>query len=67
MQKQYNQEKGYTVVEMWQCEWWNLYKADVSIAYKRHLHQDQILDKIISGPMFRYVQCDNKVSEQLWE
>ena len=28
MRKQYMKEKGYNVVEMWECEWWNLYKDD---------------------------------------
>ena len=27
MRKQYIKEKGYNVVEMWECEWWNLYKT----------------------------------------
>ena len=27
MRKQYMKEKGYNVVEMWECEWWNLYRT----------------------------------------
>ena len=27
MRKQYTKEKRYTVVEMWESEWWNLYKT----------------------------------------
>ena len=60
MRRQYNGEKGYTVVEMEECEWWKIYKTDVSIKehlrksfrYKLPLHQDQIWDRIKSGALF---------------
>ena len=29
MRRQYIEEKGYTVVKMWECEWWNLHTTDV--------------------------------------
>ena len=29
IRKQYTEEKLYTVIEMWECEWWKLYKTDV--------------------------------------
>ena len=54
MRKEYIEEKGYTVVEMWKCAWSKPYKADVSVKknlrdsvpYKYPLRQDQLLDKI---------------------
>ena len=56
MRRQCIQEKGYTVVELWECERWKLYKTDVSVKellkesfpYKRPLRQDQLLDNIKS-------------------
>ena len=35
MRKQYIKEKGYNVVEMWECEWWNLYETTACV--KEHL------------------------------
>ena len=28
MRSGYIQQKGYGIVEMWECEWWSLYKTD---------------------------------------
>ena len=52
-----------------------LHKTDVSVKehftksfpYKRPLRQDQLLDKIKSGALFEYIQCDFKVPEHLRE
>ena len=60
---------------MSEYEWWKLYETHVSVKehlrnsfpYKRPLHQDQILDKIKSGALSDYVQCDIKVPEHLRE
>ena len=30
MRRDYIQQKGYQIVEMWECEWWSLYKTDAS-------------------------------------
>ena len=74
MRKQYFEEKSYTVEEVWECEWWKLYKTDVrkrhlweSFPYERPIHQDHLLDKIKSGALFGYVHCDIKVEEHLRE
>ena len=56
MREQYIEEKDYSVVEMWECEWWKLYKTHVSVKedlresfpYKRPLRV-ALLDKIKSG------------------
>ena len=73
MRKQYIKEKGYNVVEMWECEWWNLYKTTTwvkehlreSFPYKRSLRKESPLEQIISGKLFGYVQCDIEVPEEL--
>ena len=31
MRRDYIQQKGYQIVEMWECEWWSLYKTDASV------------------------------------
>ena len=71
--KQYIKEKGYNVVEMWECEWWNLYKKTTcvkehlreSFPYKRPLREETPLEQVRSGKMFDYVQCDIEVPEEL--
>ena len=73
MRKQYTEGKGYTVVEMWECEKSKVYKTDVSVnenlsvsyPYQRTLRQGQFLDKIKSGALFSYVQCDIDYAEHL--
>ena len=68
MRKQYIKEKGYNVVEMWECEWWNLYKTTTcvkehlseSFPYKRPLREESLLEQIRSCKLFGYVQCDLK-------
>ena len=73
MRTQYIEEKSYTVVEKWQCESWKIHRTDVSvkedlresILCKRPLRQRQLLDKIKSGALFRYVHCDIKVPDHL--
>ena len=75
MRKQYIKEKGYNVVEMWECEWWNLYKTTTcvkehlreSFPYKRPLREESLLERIRSGKLFGYVQCDIEVPEELKE
>ena len=60
---------------MWECEWRKFYEIVVSVRehlrefflHKRPLCQDQWLDKIESGALFDYVQCDIKLPEHLRE
>ena len=71
--KQYIKEKGYNIVEMWECEWWRLYKTKTcvkehlreSFPYKRPLREEILLKQIRSGNLFGYVQCDIEVLEEL--
>ena len=66
MRKQYNKEKGYNVVEMWECEWYNLYKSTTcgeeplkeSFSFKHALTEE-------SSKLFGYVQCDIEVPDEL--
>ena len=75
MRKQYIKEKRYNDVEMWECEWWNLYRTTTfvkqllreSFPYKRPLREDSLLEQIRSGKLFGYVQCDIEVPEELKE
>ena len=75
MRKENIQEKGCNVVEMWECEWWNLYKMTTcvkehlikSFAYKRPLREESLLEHIRSGKLFSYVHCDIEVPEELKE
>ena len=69
----YIQEKGFTVIEMWDCEWWRLYKTTTNVKlhirenfpYGRSLREHQFLEGIKTGNLFGYIQCDKEVLETL--
>ena len=73
MRRDYIQQKGYQIIEMFECEWWCLYKTDAPVKsylranfpYKRPLSEEQLLQQIIDGRLFGYVQCDIEVPEHL--
>ena len=73
MRKHYIKEKGNNVVEMWECELWNLYETTrcvkqhlrESFPYKRPLREESLLEQIKSGKLFGYVHCDIEVPEVL--
>ena len=74
MRGDYIQQKGYQTVGMWECEWWSLYKTgDASIKghlrenfpYRHPLGEEQLLQGIIDGRFFGYVQCGFEVPEHL--
>ena len=58
---------------MWECEWWSLYKTDASIKfhprenfpYRRPLSEEELMQRIIDGRLFGYVQCDIELPENL--
>ena len=60
---------------MWECEWWKLYRTDVSveehlrekIPYKRLVRQEDLLNKINVSTTSVYVQCNIKTPEHLRE
>ena len=73
MRRDYIQQKGHQIVEMWECEWWSLYKTDASVKshlrenfpYRRPLSEEGLLQGIIVGRLFGYVQFDIEVPEHL--
>ena len=73
LRRDYIQQKGYQIVEMWECEWWILYKTDASVKshiweffpHKRPLSEEQNLQRIIVWRLFGCVQCDNEFPELL--
>ena len=73
LRRHYIQEKGYKVFEMWECEWWSLYKTTNTVKqhirehfpYRRSLAALQILEEINEGNLFGYFQCDIEVAENL--
>ena len=58
---------------MWESEWWRLYKTDAPVKsylranfpYKRPFSEEQLLQGIVAGRLFGYVQCDIEVPEHL--
>ena len=73
MRKQYIKGKGFNVVEMWECQWWNLYRTTTcvrehlreSFPYIRPLREETLLEELRSGKLSGYVQCDIKAPEEL--
>ena len=73
LRRYYIQEKGFKVIEMWECEWWRLYKTTNTIKqhirehfpYRRSIAPEQLLEEIKKGKLFGYVQCDIEVPENL--
>ena len=70
MRRDYIQEKSYQIVEMWECEWWcRLYKTDASVKshhredfpYRRPLSEEGLMQRILDGRLFGYVQRDIEV------
>ena len=73
LRRHYKQEKGFKVIEMWECEWRRLYKTTNTVKqhirehfpYRRSLAAEQLLEGIKKGNLFGYVQCDIEVPENL--
>ena len=73
LRRQYIQENGFKVIELWECEWWRLYKTTNTVKqqirehfpYRRSLAADHLLEEIKKGKLFGYVQCDIEVPENL--
>ena len=73
LRRHYIQEKGFKVIEMWECEWWRLYKTTNTVKqhirehfpYRRSLAAEQHLEEIKKRKLFGYVQCDIEVLEIL--
>ena len=73
MRRGYIQEKGFSVIEMWECEWRRLYKTTTNVKlhireifrYRQSYAEQQLLEGIKKGNLFGYVQCDLEVPEKL--
>ena len=73
LRRGYIQEKGFTVIELWECEWWRLYKKTTKVKlhirenlpYRRSLTEQQLLEGVKKGNLFGYVQCDIEVPQNL--
>ena len=72
MRRSYIQDKGFTVIERWECEWWRLYKTITNV--KLHIREnfsnrrsltEQLLEGIKKISLFGYVQSDIEVPENL--
>ena len=67
------QQKGYKIIEMCECSWWELYRTDETVKhhvrtnfpYQRPLSEERLMQEIKSRRLFGYVQCDLKVPESL--
>ena len=73
MRKEYIQQKGYKNIEMWECNWWELYRSDATVKNhprakfpdQRPLSEERLMQEIKSRRLFGYVQCDLEVPEHL--
>ena len=73
MRKEWIQQKGYKIIEMWGCKWLELYRNDVTVKnhlranfpYQRPLREERLMQEIKIGRLFGYVHGDLKVPEHL--
>ena len=69
LRREYIREKGYKVEEMWECEWWQIFKTSEKIKNqirskfpdKKPLSTDSLLEKIRDI----HIQCDLVVPDEL--
>ena len=73
MRKECIQQKGYKIIEIWECKWWELYRTDATVIdhlranlpYQRPLSEERLMQETKSGKLFGYLQCDLKVPDHL--
>ena len=73
MRKVYIQQKGYKIIEIRECQWWELYRTDVTVKnhlranfpYQQPLSEERLMQEIKSGRLLGYVKCDLKVPDNL--
>ena len=73
LRRGYIEKKGFTVIEMWRCDWWRPYKTTTNVKqhirqnflYRRSLTGHQLLEGIKKGNLSGYVQCDIEVPKKL--
>ena len=67
--KLYTGEKGFSVIDMWECEWRRLYKTTTkvklhfreNVPYERSLTEHQLLEGKMKGNFHQQIPCDCKV------
>ena len=60
MRKECIQQKGYKIIEMWECNWWELYRTDAIVKnhlranfpYQRPLSEKGFIHENKSGKLF---------------
>ena len=60
LRRHYIQEKGFDVIEMWECEWWRLHKTSSNVkqhirkhfTYRRSVAAGQLSEEIKEGKLF---------------
>ena len=73
LRQSYIQEKTFTVIEKWECEWWRLYKTTTNVKlhirgnfpHRQSLTEQQLLEGIKKRNLFGYVQCNIEVPKNL--
>ena len=73
LRRDYLRSKGYKVVELWECNWWETVEGDESVKihvrnnfpFKLPLTQESLLTKIRADKLFGCVQCDLEVPDGL--
>ena len=73
LRRYYLRNKGYNIVEVWECKWWERVKEEENVRnhvrknfpFKLPMKQESHLAKIRDGKMFGYIQCDLKVPDGL--
>ena len=73
MRKEFIQQKGYKILEIWECNCWELYQTDATIKnhlranfpYQRPLSEERLMQENKSRRPFCYIQCDLKFPEHL--
>ena len=76
--EEYIRSLGYEVVGVWECEWRTKCREDPQIAEDARIYkesefgkrgetftEDQMIDRIVSGELFGFVECDIVVPEEL--
>ena len=73
MRRDYIRQKGFQIVEMWECELWSHDETDAYVKNhhrencpcKRPLSEEQLLQGFIDGKLFGCVLCHIEVPEHL--
>ena len=75
LRKFFLEKKGYKVIEMRECEWWDYVQENAMLKnhvrknfpYKLPLSSEKLLTRIHEEKLFGYIQCDLEVPEELRE